>query len=98
MSTYAFFIVLLFVSGIYCILVTRNLIRAVIGIELLIKAATLLIIVAGYVSGKVALAQALVITIIVIEVVLAAVAGGIALRIFRYNNNLDARQLNKLKG
>jgi multisubunit Na+/H+ antiporter MnhC subunit len=98
MTLFGFFIALLFVCGLYCILVTRNLIRAIIGLELLIKAVTLLLIVTGYVSGKSAFTQALVITVIVIEVVLAVVAGGIALRIFRYSGNLDARELNKLKG
>ena len=93
-----FFVVLLFVCGLYCILVTRNLIRAIIGLELLIKAVTLLIIVVGYVTGRTALTQALVITIIVIEVIVATVAGGTALRVFRHNDNLDARQLKKLQG
>ncbi len=97
-SVFGFFITLLFVCGLYCILVTRNLIRAILGLELLIKAVTLLLIVTGYAGGKSALGQALVITVIVIEVVLAAVAGGIALRIFRHNGNLDVRELNKLKG
>ena len=97
-SVFGFFVVLLFVCGLYCILVTRNLIRAIIGLELLIKAVTLLLIVTGYASGKPALAQAFVITVIVIEVVLAVVAGGIALRIFRYNDNLDVRELKRLRG
>lgn len=96
--TFGFFIVLTFICGLYCILVSRNLIRAIIGIELLIKAVTLLIIVAGYVTGRVAVTQAMVITIIVIEVVVAAIAGGIALRVFRHNNSLDIRELKRLKG
>ena len=96
--TFGFFIVLTFVCGLYCIVVTRNLIRAIIGLELLIKAVTLLVIVVGYVTGKTALTQAMVITIIVIEVVIAVVAGGIALRVFRHNDSLDVRKLNKLKG
>ena len=96
--TFGFFIVLTFVCGLYCIVVTRNLIRAIIGLELLIKAVTLLVIVVGYVTGKTALTQAMVITIIVIEVVVVAIAGGIALRVFRHNDSLDVRQLNKLKG
>ena len=95
---FGFFIVLLFVCGLYCILVTRNLMRAIIGLELLIKAVTLLLIVAGYVSGKPALTQAFVITVIVIEVVLVVVAGGIALRIFHHNDNLDVRELTRLRG
>lgn len=97
-STFGFFTVLLLVCGLYCILLTRNIIRAIIGLELLLKAATLLLIVSGFVSQKSALAQAFVITVIVIEVVLAAVAGGLALRVFRCNGNLDVRELGKLKG
>jgi NADH-quinone oxidoreductase subunit K len=97
-SVFGFFTVLLAVCGLYCILATRNLIRAIIGLEILIKAVTLLLIVTGYVSGKPALTQAFVITVIVIEVVLAAVAGGIALRIFRHNGDLDVRKLNRLRG
>lgn len=96
--TFGFFIVLTFVCGLYCILVTRNLIRTIIGLELLIKAVTLLVIVVGYVTGRTALTQAMVITIIVIEVVVAAIAGGIALRVFRHNESLDVRLLNRLKG
>ncbi len=96
--TFGFFITLTFVSGLYCLLVTRNLLRAIIGLELLIKAVTLLMIVAGYVTGRTALTQAFVITIIVVEVVIAAVAGGIGLRVFRFNDSLDVRELRKLKG
>jgi multisubunit Na+/H+ antiporter MnhC subunit len=55
-------------------------------------------VVAGYVTGRTAVTQAMVITIIVIEVVVAAIAGGIALRVFRCNNSLDTRELNRLKG
>ena len=97
-STFGFFIVLLFVCGAYCLLVTRSMIRAIIGIELLIKAVTLLIIVAGNITGRVALAQSLVITIIVIEVVIAATAAGIALCVFKHTDSLDVRSLRNLKG
>lgn len=72
--------------------------RALIGIELLIKAVTLLIILAGYVTGRTALAQALVITIIVIEVVVAATAAGIAVRVFSHTDTLDVKSLENLKG
>lgn len=89
---------MLAVAGTYCILVTRNIIRAIIGIEILIKGVTLLLIAAGHATGKTAVAQVYVITIIVIEVVIVVVAGGIALRVFRHNNDLDSRKLNRLKG
>ena len=97
-STFGFFIILLFTCGAYCIVVTRNMIRAIIGLELLIKAVTLLIILVGNITGRTALAQGLVITIIVIEVVVAATAAGIALCVFRHTDSLDVRSLRNLKG
>ncbi len=84
----AFFIVLLFICGAYCLMVTRSMIRAIIGIELLIKAVTLLIILAGNLTGRTALAQSIVITIIVVEVVIAATAAGITLSVFRHTDSM----------
>ena len=72
--------------------------RALIGAELLMKAVTLLIITAGYVTGNLALAQSIVITLIVIEVIVIAVACGIVLSIFRHHDSLDARNIGNLKG
>lgn len=90
---FGIFIVMLFVIGIYCILITYNLIRALIGVELLLKAVTLLIILVGYITHYTALTQALVVTFIVIEVVVMTVAVGVVLGIRRYNNSLDTRKI-----
>jgi len=92
------FIVLLFVIGLYCIFATYNLVKALIGLEILIKAVTLLIIVAGCISGRLALAQTMVITLIVIEVVIMVVAIGIVLGIRGHTGSLDARELRSVKG
>lgn len=92
------FIILMLVSGIYCILASFNLIRALIGLEVLVKAVTLLIILVGYICGKTALAQAIVITLIVIEIVIMVVAGGVAFWAFRYNKTIDPRRLSNLRG
>ncbi|TBR17407.1 NADH-quinone oxidoreductase subunit K [bacterium] len=92
------FVIMLFIIGFYCLLVTFNLIRALIGIELLMKAATLLIIVVGYATGYTAFAQALVITLIVVEVAIITVAMGIILGLYRNNKTLDTRKLRNLKG
>ena len=92
------FIILLSIAGAYCILMTFNLIRALLGLEILIKASTLLIILAGYLTHQAGLAQAMVITLIVIEVVIMVVAGGIILSLFRHYKTIDTRKLNQLKG
>lgn len=91
-------IIMLFIAGLYCILVTRNLMRVLIGLELLTKAVTLLLIVAGYAIGRVALAQAMVITLIVIEVVVIAVMAGVILSIYRHTGSLDAGNIKSLRG
>ena len=95
---FGFFIIMLFIAGAYLVLVTRNLMRVLIGLELMMKGVTLLLIVAGYVTGAVALAQAVVITLIVIEVVVMAVMAGVILSIYKNSGSMDARNLRNLKG
>ena len=90
--------IILFVIGFYCILATLNLVRALIGIEILMKAVTLFIIIAGYVSGRASLSQALVITLIVVETVLIAVAMGIVLSVYKHTKSLETDNLTNLKG
>jgi multisubunit Na+/H+ antiporter MnhC subunit len=94
---FAPFIIMLSIVGIYCVLVSFNLIRALIGLEIVIKAITLLLIVAGYACGSSALAQSIVITLIVIEAVVMAVAVGVVLGIHMHTNSLDTRKLINLK-
>lgn len=91
-------IVLIFVTGIYSLLVSRNLIRVLISLEVLTKSATLMIILAGYLNKEMGLAQAFVITLIIIEVVVIAVAAGIILGVFRHTGSLDTRNIKNLKG
>ena len=95
---FALCVVLLSVGAIYCIMVSRNLIRILIGVELLSKAITLLLAAGGFLAGQTGLGQALVITLIVVEVVVIAVAAGIVVGAFQRTETLDVRELEKLKG
>ncbi|MDD4888620.1 MAG: NADH-quinone oxidoreductase subunit K, partial [Phycisphaerae bacterium] len=60
--------------GVYCIAITKNLIRVLIGMEVMTKGVTLLLIAAGRRADRLALAQSLAITLIVIEVAVIVVA------------------------
>jgi multisubunit Na+/H+ antiporter MnhC subunit len=95
---YSVAVILVTICGLYCIIASFNLMRAIIGIEILMKGATLSLILAGYLTGNLGTAQALVITLIVIEVVLMVVAGGIILWLFRHYGTIDSQELRKLKG
>jgi NADH-quinone oxidoreductase subunit K len=94
---YFTFVALLFVDGLWCMLATRNLLRVLIGLEILMKSVTFFLIVAGYLSGRMALAQAMVITVIVIEVVVVVAAAGIILGFFRTTDSLNVKNARDMK-
>ncbi len=81
-------VILLFAIGIYSLLVTTNLIRVLVSIEVLTKGVTLMLIAVGYATGQMAQAEAYVITIIVIEVILLAIATGIVLGLYRESGDI----------
>jgi len=97
-AVFGFGVVLVLATGFYCVVTTRNMIRALIGLELLTKAVTVLLVLAGYLSGRIGLAQALAITLIVIEVAVIVVAVGIVLNLYRHHQSLDTEPLRNLKG
>jgi multisubunit Na+/H+ antiporter MnhC subunit len=66
--------------------------------ELLTKAVTLMLVLAGAVTGRFEVIQALVITLIVIEVVVITVAAGVVIGAYRQNGSIDAKALTDLKG
>ncbi len=89
---------LMIIAGMFCLVRTYNLIRIIIAIELAMKAITLLLVFSGWVNGNLALAQTFVITMIVLEVIVAVVAAGIIVSLYRKNGNVDIRELTNLKG
>jgi len=93
-----FFTAVLLFTGIYCLLTMRNLIKLFIGIEIIGKAISLTLVATGLVKRNVLAAQSLVVTYIVVEVSLVAVALALIINIYRKTKSLDIRQLAKLKG
>jgi multisubunit Na+/H+ antiporter MnhC subunit len=94
----ASFVILLFIIGVYSLLVTRNLLRILIGMEILTKGVTLLLVAAGYMTGQANVIQPVIITMIVVEVVIIAVAAGVVIAAYRNNGTVDVRALRNLKG
>ena len=90
--------ILLLAIGFYSIIVTKNLLRILLSVEILTKAATLLMIGAGHLTGDMGAAQGYVITIIVLEVMILVVATGIVYSAYKKNKTLDTDKLNNLKG
>ncbi len=97
-STFGLGVVLMLITGFYCVLSTRSLIRVFIGVEILAKGVTLLLIIAGYVTGRMALAQTLAITLIIVEVAVLVVAISVVLVLFKHDDEMDANRLRNLRG
>ncbi len=97
-ATFGIGVVLTMIVGFYCVTTTRNLVRALIGMELLTKGVTLAIVLAGYVTGQVGLAQSLAVTMIIIEVAVIVVAVSLVLGIYRKTAGIDTTSIREIKG
>lgn len=83
--------------GLYCLLITRNLIKVVIALQLIVKGAVLAFILAGNVTGQVNTAQTLALTVIVADTIVAVVGLALAVQIRLRTGTLDIKSLSSLK-
>jgi multisubunit Na+/H+ antiporter MnhC subunit len=95
---YLLFAAGMFFLGLYCLLTMRNLIKLFIGIEIIGKGVSLVLLSTGWARRSIFLAQSLVVTYIVIEVSLVATALAVIINLYRTNQSLDIRALTRLKG
>ena len=84
--------------GFYGLLVSRNLIKIVIALQILVKSALLALMLAGNTSGHVNLGQSLVATVIVADTVVAVIGIALAVQIRQRLGSLDVRELSNLRG
>ena len=85
-------LVLLFL-GLYCVISKKNLIKVIIGIEIMAKGALLSFIASGGAN-----IQSVVIIAIAIDAIIAAVALSIIVNAWKHTKSLDATKLTKLRG
>ncbi len=84
--------------GFYGLLTCRNLIKIVIVLQILVKAAVLGLIIAANISSKLNLGQSIAITVIVADTVVAVVGMALAIQIRRRMGTLDVKNLSRLRG
>ncbi len=84
--------------GFYGLLASRNLIKVVVALQILAKAALLIFMAAGVSNGKMNLSQSLAITIIVADTLVAVIGIALAVQIRRQTGTLDVKELSKLRG
>jgi len=84
--------------GFYGLLACKNLIKIVIALQILVKAAVLGVIVAGFVINKINFSQNLGVTVIVADTIVAVIGIALAVQVKRYIGTLDISKLSALKG
>ena len=88
----------LILTGCFELIRTRHMLKIIIALELAIKAVSMFIVLGGWLNGNMALAQAFIVTIIVLEVVVATVLSGIAISIYHKHGDMYIRNLRNLRG
>lgn len=89
---------LVFMIGIYLLFAYCNLLRLIVGVEVMAKGITLVLLAAGIVRRDIGFIQSLVVTFIIVETILAAVMLGIVIISHKIHVTLDIRRQSKLKG
>ncbi len=84
--------------GVYGLLVTRNLIKIVAVLQVLVNRAVLALVLGGKISGQVDLGQSLAVTVIVADTIVAVIGLALAVRVRQRLGSLDLRDLSSLKG
>lgn len=83
--------------GLYAVLVARNLIKVVIGLQILVKGAMLALIAAGQVAGQPDVGESLAITVIVADTIVAVVGMALVVQVRRRFGTLDVKALSTLR-
>ncbi|MCH7960757.1 MAG: NADH-quinone oxidoreductase subunit NuoK [Planctomycetes bacterium] len=93
------FALVLFCIGLYGVLARRNLIGILIGIELMLNAASVNVLAVNYhVANDPAVGQIIVLFIIGLAAAEAAIALSIILAVYRQRTSIDVANLEELKG
>jgi NADH-quinone oxidoreductase subunit K len=83
--------------GLYGFLIARNLMKVIVAMQILAKAAMLALVLAGRYSGEVNLGQSLAITVIVADTIVVVVALALVVQVRRYFGTLDVKALTTLR-
>jgi NADH:ubiquinone oxidoreductase subunit K len=90
-------VIALFGVGFYGLLITRNLIKVVMVLQILVKAAIVALVLAGKSSGNLGLGQSIASTVIVADTIVAVIGLALAMQVRQHFGTLDVREISSLK-
>lgn len=93
-----FGVVALLGVGFYGLLITRNLIKVVMVLQILVKAVILALVLAGKMSGNMGLGISTAATVIVADTIVAVVGLALAVQVRRRFGTVDVPKVSTLRG
>jgi NADH:ubiquinone oxidoreductase subunit K len=91
-------VIALFVTGLFCLLTRRNVIKQVFGLKIMLQSVTLSLVRAGHVRGDVRFAETMVISALVVETIVIALALALIVNAFHHYPSGDIDHLDELRG
>jgi len=89
---------LLLLTGLFCLLTRRNVLKQVFGLKIMLQGVTLSLVHAGYLRGDMRYAEAMVISALVVEAIVIAIALALIVNVFRHYPSGDIDDLDRLRG
>ena len=91
-------VILLLAIGFYGLLITRNLIKIVLVLQILVKAVVISLVLAGKATGNLGLGQSIASTVIVADTIVAVVALALAVQVRIRFGTLDISKISSMRG
>jgi NADH:ubiquinone oxidoreductase subunit K len=85
-------------TGLYGLMIARNVLKAVIALQIMVKAAMLMLVVAGAQTGQLALGQSLAITVIAADTMAVVIGLAMAVRLNASMGTLDLEEIIEPEG
>ena len=88
----------LILAGLICLLTRKRVIKQVIGLNVMLQGALVALIDAGRVNEDMQMAQSMVISALVAEVIIVAIALALIVNVFRYHPKGQVDDMDTLRG
>jgi len=83
--------------GLYGLLISRNLIKIVVALQIMTKGALLALVMAGSIRNQVSLGQSMALMVIIADTIVAVIGLALAVQVRRHVGTLDIKSLTSLR-
>ncbi len=84
--------------GFYGLMASRNLIKIVVALQILVKGALLALVAAGNANGQLGVSQSMALTVVVADTIVAVMGIALGVQVRRRTGSLDVSVLSRLRG